>query len=200
MEYVGFNEWITEATQLPSWKSFLKPDKRLNTSLQGAEGFKMITGRLSNAYNGLDKLAKKLDDQNFINGLIHSNSDIIELLKEDSDFRDEILKDELFVKMATAISNTVAYTAQKLKPSNPKIGVQSKNRADNFAEQIGKDLQKVRKEGHTTVRSIADRFNELGIKSARGNDWTHGTVFQLIKRRKTLGLESNEKNDGLDVS
>ncbi len=200
MEYVGFNDWIAEATQLPSWKSLLKPDNRFATKLQGAEGFKMITGRLSNSYNAINKLSEKLDDQNFIDGLIHSDSDIIELLKEDSDFRDEMLRDELFIKMARAISNTVAYTTEKLKPSNPKIGVQSKNRADNFAEQIGEDLQKVRKEGYTTVRSIADRFNELGIKSARGNDWTHGTVFQLIKRRKKLGLESEENDSGLDVS
>lgn len=191
MEYDGFNNWLVEAIQLPSWNNFLKSDKRLSTMFQGAEGFKMVTGRLSNSYNGVNKLANKLEDQNFLDKLIHSESDIIELLKEDSDFTDDMIRDELFIKMAMAVSNTVAYTTTKLKPSNPKIGVQSKNRADTFAENISDDLQKVRDEGYTSMRSIASRFNELGIKSARGNDWTHGTVFQLIKRRKALGIESD---------
>lgn len=69
------------------------------------------------------------------------------------------------------------------------IGNKSKNSADEFAKEMGSELEKVRREGITSVRKIADRFNQLNIKSFKGGEWSHNTVKNLIHRRRDLGLE-----------
>ncbi|MFY0689073.1 MAG: recombinase family protein [Cyclobacteriaceae bacterium] len=69
------------------------------------------------------------------------------------------------------------------------IGKISKKMSDDFAISIGEDLNQVRNDGYKSLRKIADRFNELGIKSFYGREWSHTTVKNLIHRRKELGLE-----------
>lgn len=74
---------------------------------------------------------------------------------------------------------------------NAKIKTRShlSDKADRFAEEMGQHLQKVREEGIFTQKGIADRFNELGIKSSRNSNWHQNSIKELIHRRRALGLE-----------
>ncbi len=73
--------------------------------------------------------------------------------------------------------------------SHHDIGQIQKHEADAFAKKMEPYLEKVRNEGYTSVRKIAKRFNELGIPSFKGKEWSYGTVHDLIQRRRGLGLE-----------
>ncbi|OEK01141.1 hypothetical protein BFP97_06295 [Roseivirga sp. 4D4] len=62
-------------------------------------------------------------------------------------------------------------------------------KADQFAINMGKHLEAVRKDGKSTMRDIADRFNELQIPSFHNKTWSHSTVMKLLHRRRDMGLE-----------
>ena len=54
---------------------------------------------------------------------------------------------------------------------------------------MGIHLNRVRNEGNISTRKIAERFNELGVTTKRGKEWSNVTVHNLIKKRQELGLE-----------
>ncbi len=63
-------------------------------------------------------------------------------------------------------------------------------RAEHFAKKMGKKLNRIRYgEGITGTTNIAKGFNELGIRTIRGKEWTHSQVHRLIKKCQELGLE-----------
>jgi len=147
-----------------------------------------------------------------LSGFIASKSFINTMLEDKISFKEALLKtkdaeviftsgNQQILDLVDSISESFEHIQIETRKNSryKNLGVDSKNNADIFAETMGDNLQKVRNEGHTTMRSIADRFNELGIKSARGYDWSHTTVNQLIKRRKNLGLESDGNDAGLDM-
>lgn len=194
-----FNDWLKEATQLTSWKRLIETENNNKHSFQ-QEGFRKLMLDNFNSFSEYNRLIATLNDEKFLDKLSNSESNAADLLKDELGFTDNALKDPLIIKTLMTFEKAMEYAVKRSRTGNPKIGNQSKSRADIFAETMSENLQKVRNEGHTTMRSIADRFNELGIKSARGYDWSHTTVNQLIKRRKALGLESEENDSGLDVS
>ena len=68
-------------------------------------------------------------------------------------------------------------------------GKLKKHRTEQFAIEMGQHLDRVRSEGHTTVRDIADRFNQLGIATFHNKKWNHDAVHRVIVRRRKMGLE-----------
>ena len=65
----------------------------------------------------------------------------------------------------------------------------ARTKADKFAIRMGKHLDVVRGDGITTMRGIADKFNDLGVTSFHNKSWSHATVMKLIHRRRDMGLE-----------
>lgn len=72
---------------------------------------------------------------------------------------------------------------------NLNLGRVQKRRSYVFAKEIGEKLDMVRKEGFTSQRAIAKRFNDLGIKSYYGGEWSQNTVKNILQRRKEFGFE-----------
>ncbi len=76
-----------------------------------------------------------------------------------------------------------------LEKNAHNIGDVQKRLADDFARKMGRPLDEVRGQGVFSTRKIAEKFNELGIKSQKGGLWSHSAVSGLLRRRKELGLE-----------
>jgi DNA invertase Pin-like site-specific DNA recombinase len=54
--------------------------------------------------------------------------------------------------------------------------------ADAFAASMMPVIHQLQAQGITTVRAIAAALNERGVRTARGGDWHHATVFALMHR------------------
>ena len=54
--------------------------------------------------------------------------------------------------------------------------------ADTFAEKVIPAIRQIRKEGHTTLRAIAECLNDRGVRTRRGNDWTAVAVNRVLER------------------
>ena len=57
-------------------------------------------------------------------------------------------------------------------------------RADNFAAEILPTIADIRASGITTYDAIAMELNKLGVKTARGHQYSAMTVRRIVKRRK----------------
>lgn len=85
--------------------------------------------------------------------------------------------------------------------SNPLVDFK-KNEANEFARSMGAPLASAWSSGFHSTRQVAKYFNDNGILSASGRNWSANAVLSLLKRRKKLGLsyedESDEKQPNLD--
>jgi DNA invertase Pin-like site-specific DNA recombinase len=54
--------------------------------------------------------------------------------------------------------------------------------ADAFAASVMPVIRQLQAQGITTVRAIAAALNERGVRTARGGDWHHATVYALMHR------------------
>jgi Recombinase len=54
--------------------------------------------------------------------------------------------------------------------------------ADAFAANVLPVVRELQASGTTTVRAIAEALNARGIRTARGGDWHHSTVRNLLAR------------------
>ena len=54
--------------------------------------------------------------------------------------------------------------------------------ADVFAASVMPVIRQLQAQGITTVRAIAAALNERGVRTARGGDWHHATVYALMHR------------------
>ena len=52
--------------------------------------------------------------------------------------------------------------------------------ADSFAANVLPVARQLQAAGITTVRAIAEALNARGIRTARGGDWRHSTVRNLL--------------------
>lgn len=141
----------------------------------------------------------KLKDPEFLDEMLKSRKSLSEMLAEDEDYVERAENDPDLREAVTAFSFALEYSLTSGTIRNPQLGETMVNTANSFAEQMGESLTKVRDEGITSTRKIADRFNELGIKTLRNKDWTHTQVARLISRRKELGLEGGEEGESLDA-
>ena len=54
--------------------------------------------------------------------------------------------------------------------------------ADAFAANVLPVVRELRAAGATTARAIAEALNARGIRTARGGEWHHSTVRNLLAR------------------
>ncbi len=141
----------------------------------------------------------KLKDPEFLDAMLKSRKSLAEMLADDEDYVERAENDPALRNAVEAFSQALEYSLASGTIRNPQLAETMKNRANSFAEEMGEDLAKVRAEGITSTRKIAERFNELGVKTARGGKWSHDTVSKLIRRRKDLGLEGGTEGESLDA-
>ncbi|MFY0601661.1 MAG: hypothetical protein JXR03_18450 [Cyclobacteriaceae bacterium] len=80
-----------------------------------------------------------------------------------------------------------------LDPKINSLGMPGKLRARGFAEKMKVKLRKVKNEGITSAKGIADRFNELGYKTSNGSIWRGTQVKRLIATLDEMEREKKEK-------
>jgi DNA invertase Pin-like site-specific DNA recombinase len=56
--------------------------------------------------------------------------------------------------------------------------------ADAFAANVLPVVRQLHANGTATVRAIAEALNARGIRTARGGEWHHSTVRNLLARKK----------------
>ena len=69
-----------------------------------------------------------------------------------------------------------------LPEAQAKGNVAIKEAANVFAANVLPVVRQLQGQGVTTVRAIAEALNGRGIKTARGGDWHHSTVRNLLAR------------------
>lgn len=55
--------------------------------------------------------------------------------------------------------------------------------ADEFANKVSPIIKHLKSEGNT-MQSIADKMNEMGVRTRKGGSWHSSTVFKILKRLK----------------
>jgi DNA invertase Pin-like site-specific DNA recombinase len=63
-------------------------------------------------------------------------------------------------------------------------GAASRTAADTFAANVLPVVRDLRTSGLTTTRAIAEALNARGIRTARGGEWHHSTVRNLLLRQQ----------------
>ncbi len=54
--------------------------------------------------------------------------------------------------------------------------------ADQFAANLLPIVERIRRDGVTTLKGIADALNTRGVKTSRGGGWDPTTVKRLLAR------------------
>lgn len=154
-----------------------------------------------NRHSQISKLDSKKHSFSFITDKLKNKDFLDEMLKTRNSFAEMMDHDELYKKIVKekpevkalidAFSDALEYSLSSGTIRNPQLAESNRIKADDFAKTMGKHLKAVRKEGITSTRKIANRFNELEIKSFRVSKWSHNQVSVLIRRRKELGLEDD---------
>jgi len=76
------------------------------------------------------------------------------------------------------------------------LDLEKKGLKKKFSKKINKDyyrlmnkhLKDLRADNVKSTRKIADKFNELGIKTKTGKEWSHVTIFKLMKKLEELNI------------
>ncbi len=147
------------------------------------------------ALSGMKKsfsfVTDRLKNKDFLNEMLKSRSSFSEMLDRETNYQNIVEKSPEIKILIDAFSDALEFSLSSGTIRNPQLAESNRIKADDFAKSMGKHLKTVRKEGIKSTRKIADRFNELEIKSFRGSQWSHNQVSVLIRRRKELGLEDN---------
>ena len=140
----------------------------------------------------LDRLGRNVS---FISGLMEQKVKfIVTQLGKDADPFMLHLYAALSEKERELISSRTKSALKVLKDSGKKLGnltsldearrlsiaTNSKN-ADEFATSVMSTIVGYKKSGQT-LQSIADKLNELGVKTVRGGAWYPTTVANILKR------------------
>tara|TARA_R110002096_G_scaffold435058_1_gene659227 strand:- start:619 stop:1533 length:915 start_codon:yes stop_codon:yes gene_type:complete len=168
--------------------------------IQGWENFeieikKERAYKVPDVHKEFSYIASLIEDTNTVDQMLAEKKTLKETLLGNPEAAKIISENPAIEQMVDAFSGNLDYTKKTLNNRNPNLGTNSKKTSDKFADSITDDLNKVREEGHTSTRAIADRFNELGIKTPRGGAWHHNSVARLLRRRKELGLEGQEGSE-----
>jgi len=148
--------------------------------------------RMDELQHGYVYVVGKLNDKEFLDEMLKTKKSLSEMFEDDQNFAAQYHDLPGLNLMVEAFSDSLEHILQSGRIRNPQLAESNRIKADAFAKNMGKHLKAVRKEGITSTRKIADRFNELDIKSFRGSRWSHNQVSVLIRRRKELGLEGGE--------
>jgi hypothetical protein len=60
--------------------------------------------------------------------------------------------------------------------------------ADTFARSMARKIAALEREGITSSHAMAKALNERGVATPRGAPWRSGTLINLRRRLKRLGL------------
>ena len=146
----------------------------------------------------LDRLGRNVS---FISGLMEQKVKfIVTQLGKDADPFMLHLYAALSEKERELISSRTKSALKVLKDSGKKLGnptnldearlrsnVTNRKNADDFATSVMSTIVSYKASG-LTLQSIADKLNELGVKTVRGGAWHPSTVANILKR----GLPNEE--------
>lgn len=155
--------------------------------------------RMDLLQQGLVYISNRLKDDEFLDEMVRTKKTLAEMLEEDEGYYAQFRTLPGIKAIVSSYSYSTAFISKNSNLGNPKLGESMVSTANSFAEEMGEHLATVRAEGITSTRKIAERFNELGIKTIRDKDWTHTGVARLINRRKELGFEGGEEGESLDA-
>ncbi|TDT43652.1 recombinase [Maribacter spongiicola] len=195
-------KWVAQPKGKPKEKVSPKESGETPVRDMFLEHLEERSKSLSDYEQNIDTLTDVIGSKDFLDTMLSSKLTFRQAIEQNKYAAAFLSNDNSkFEKLIDTLGESFEYVhSEAIRNSrNTALGKESKSNADIFAQTMGEHLNKVRDEGHTTMRSIAERFNKLGVKSARGYDWSHTTVNQLIKRRKALGLETDTKDAGLDM-
>ena len=51
-------------------------------------------------------------------------------------------------------------------------------------EKLHRIIEKLQEYRHMSLKNIADKLNALGVKTHRGNTFSSGSVYSILKRKK----------------
>jgi len=82
---------------------------------------------------------------------------------------------------------------KKLRNTDTAAANQKRSQnADEFAESIRDELNKIERVNNYKFQSLSDRvlaLNHLNIKTRRGGDWTKTQLSRVLKRLKAINQE-----------
>lgn len=151
--------------------------------------------KVSYTKDEIDAVSNIISEPAFLDYMLQEKKSLREAFTDDPRAKDLLEQNPDLESLVDSFSNVMSYTIEHHNTGNPVIGDQSKERADDFAKGMIKTLERVKKEGFTSTRAIAERLNELDVPTARGGKWSHNTVSQLNIRIKKLDLN----NEGLEA-
>jgi DNA invertase Pin-like site-specific DNA recombinase len=73
------------------------------------------------------------------------------------------------------------------KKQGPILARQNREAADAHARKIAPKIRMIRREGHRTVRALAEQLNARNVPTLRGGRWHVASTQNLLKRLKALG-------------
>ena len=88
-------------------------------------------------------------------------------------------------RAALAVKKTAGATLgnrTNLAEAQAQGSAANRNTADAFAANVLPVVRQLRAAGVTTVRAIAEALNARGVRTARGGEWHHSTVRNLLAR------------------
>lgn len=71
---------------------------------------------------------------------------------------------------------------EKLNVAREKARETTIRKAKKFRDQMMPHIEKAQMAGRLTTRDIADWLNEQGFTTARGFDWSSGSVHRILER------------------
>lgn len=147
----------------------------------------------------VEELASILKEPSFLDTMLQDKKSLKEAFLEDPRAA-YILKETPDIEgLVESFSDAMTYTIKHQNAGNPNLGINSKNHADQFAKDMGVHLDKLKEDGITSTRKVAEKLNELKIPSNYGKKWHHNSVARLLRRREELGLNDVEENSEPDT-
>jgi DNA invertase Pin-like site-specific DNA recombinase len=190
-EHIEVLQWFREVETAKRVSDTLTRRPQLNAALRAARA---VRGPV--LVSKLDRLSR---DVHFVSGLMAERVEFIvtELGRQADPFVLHLFaalaeKERQLISERTK-AGLAAAKARGVKLGNPKLGRVSRrhtaawrreerDRAQAHAKKLRGVIRQVQREGHTSLRAIAGRLNDLGVPSARGGTWSAMTVSRLLAR------------------
>ncbi|MFY0598010.1 MAG: recombinase family protein [Cognatishimia sp.] len=138
----------------------------------------------------LDRLARNV---HFISGLLESNIKFIALDMPNADKFMLHVYAAMAEEEARRISERTKAALSAAKRNGVELGKFGKQlaktnakTADQFCQQIGPQIAQLRSSENMSYRAIAERFNQIGLRSFRNQSWHTTTIHRLHHRFMSL--------------
>lgn len=163
-------------------KSTRKLQSRLLDALEQCKllNASLMVARLDRLGRDVEKIARliKSDVEIIVTDNPHATRFTIHILAAVAEEQRQRIRENTKDALAAARKRGVV-----LGKNGKRLAKQNKQAAQTFARQLLPVIQKLRNQGITTFRGIADELNHQGVPTFRGNaHWHVSTVFALIHR------------------